>query len=275
MQRTNLYRKVRQLGLGRGQRNTEMTIVRLTIDELRIAGAAAVACCGPRRRRKSTRHANPRKSSSDRFRCIRACSWPMPESTKTSSTMAAIRREDVTFTVSSQALAVWRVGLNELMFSSGSDYVWFKKYASERSSNYELCDALQSVGEPLQALCRRSAHSHAHAADTRNRHECAPCDARRAGWSNFELTERTAHHGLGAVGRDELRRRGAIPRHRSRRADEPRCADLQRWRPLRRHAIYHRLGQRRVQKIRFFPSLIFAIRNRTESLLAWSSRPKP
>jgi hypothetical protein len=42
---------------------------------------------------------------------------------------------DQTLTVSSQALAVWRVGLNELMFSTGNDYVWFKDSVSERSSN--------------------------------------------------------------------------------------------------------------------------------------------
>jgi Putative beta-barrel porin 2 len=45
-------------------------------------------------------------------------------------------KKDVTFTLSSEALAVWRVGLNELMFSTGSDYVWFKDYESERASNY-------------------------------------------------------------------------------------------------------------------------------------------
>jgi hypothetical protein len=45
-------------------------------------------------------------------------------------------KRDVTFTLSSQALAVWRVGLNELMFSTGSDYLWFKDYESERASNY-------------------------------------------------------------------------------------------------------------------------------------------
>lgn len=44
-------------------------------------------------------------------------------------------KQDVTFTVASRALAVLRVGLNEVMFSSGSDYVWFKDYGSERSSN--------------------------------------------------------------------------------------------------------------------------------------------
>ena len=44
-------------------------------------------------------------------------------------------KEDLTFTVASRALGVVRLGLNELLFSAGSDYVWFHDYASERSSN--------------------------------------------------------------------------------------------------------------------------------------------
>jgi hypothetical protein len=43
--------------------------------------------------------------------------------------------EDFTFTVASKAVAVLRLGLNELMFSTGSDYVWFKEQASERATN--------------------------------------------------------------------------------------------------------------------------------------------
>jgi hypothetical protein len=42
---------------------------------------------------------------------------------------------DLTLTLSSQALAVWHVGLNELMFLGGNDYVWFKDSVSERASN--------------------------------------------------------------------------------------------------------------------------------------------
>lgn len=44
-------------------------------------------------------------------------------------------KEDYTFTLASRALVVTRLGLNQLMFSTGSDYVWFKEYKSERSSN--------------------------------------------------------------------------------------------------------------------------------------------
>jgi hypothetical protein len=44
-------------------------------------------------------------------------------------------QDDFTFTLASRVLAVLRLGLNELMFSTGSDYVWFNEQASERSSN--------------------------------------------------------------------------------------------------------------------------------------------
>jgi hypothetical protein len=44
-------------------------------------------------------------------------------------------KEDFTFTVSARALGVIRLGLNELLFSTGSDYVWFRDYAAERSAN--------------------------------------------------------------------------------------------------------------------------------------------
>jgi hypothetical protein len=44
-------------------------------------------------------------------------------------------REDLTFTAASRALAVAKFGQNELLFSTGNDYVWFKQYSQERSSN--------------------------------------------------------------------------------------------------------------------------------------------
>lgn len=44
-------------------------------------------------------------------------------------------KEDFTFTVASRALGVVRLGLNELLFSTGSDYVWFNDYTAERSNN--------------------------------------------------------------------------------------------------------------------------------------------
>lgn len=45
------------------------------------------------------------------------------------------QQEDFTFTAASRALAVVKLGQNELLFSTGNDYVWFQKYAQERSNN--------------------------------------------------------------------------------------------------------------------------------------------
>ena len=44
-------------------------------------------------------------------------------------------QRDYTLTVASRLLAVVRLGANELMLQSGNDYVWFREFDSERSSN--------------------------------------------------------------------------------------------------------------------------------------------
>ncbi len=44
-------------------------------------------------------------------------------------------QHDYTLTVASRVLSVIRLGGNELMFQTGNDYVWFREFASERSSN--------------------------------------------------------------------------------------------------------------------------------------------
>ena len=44
-------------------------------------------------------------------------------------------KDDLTFTAASRALAVMKLGSNELLFLTGNDYVWFSQYAEERSSN--------------------------------------------------------------------------------------------------------------------------------------------
>jgi Putative beta-barrel porin 2 len=44
-------------------------------------------------------------------------------------------QRDYTLTVASRVLGVVRLGANELMFQTGNDYVWFREFASERSSN--------------------------------------------------------------------------------------------------------------------------------------------
>src|SRR5438477_12456805 len=44
-------------------------------------------------------------------------------------------QEDYTFTIASRALVVTRLGANELMFSTCSDYVWFQEFKEALSSN--------------------------------------------------------------------------------------------------------------------------------------------
>jgi hypothetical protein len=44
-------------------------------------------------------------------------------------------KSDYTFTIASRALAVLRLGQNELMFSTGSDYIWFREHTTERATN--------------------------------------------------------------------------------------------------------------------------------------------
>ena len=119
MQRTNLYRKVRQLGIGR---RAKLTAVLLLLWPL-AASAQIIA---------------PRESAQIEF-------GPMSLYPSIQIRDAGIDRnvfndgehatEDVTFTVVSRALAVMRLGANELMFSTGSDYVWLKDNVSERSNN--------------------------------------------------------------------------------------------------------------------------------------------
>jgi hypothetical protein len=44
-------------------------------------------------------------------------------------------QRDYTLTVASRMLSVLRLGSNELLFQTGNDYVWFRDFSSERSSN--------------------------------------------------------------------------------------------------------------------------------------------
>jgi hypothetical protein len=46
-------------------------------------------------------------------------------------------QRDYTMTVSTRVLGVVRLGSNELLFQTGNDYVWFKEFSSERSSNVQ------------------------------------------------------------------------------------------------------------------------------------------
>jgi hypothetical protein len=100
-------------------------------------------------------------------------------------------KDDFTLTVASRLLTVVRVGLNELMFSTGSDYVWFREYASERSSNQSYAARFNLSasrfkpyigGEHLRTRARPSPEIDARARRVTN--------MATAG-SNFTVTERT------------------------------------------------------------------------------------
>jgi hypothetical protein len=101
-------------------------------------------------------------------------------------------KSDYTFTLASRALVVTRLGANELMFSTGSDYVWFRQYTQERSAN-----AVYSARINLSAG-RLKPFIGAERIRTRAR-PTAEIDARARRLqryvvvgSNFDLTERTA-----------------------------------------------------------------------------------
>jgi Putative beta-barrel porin 2 len=101
-------------------------------------------------------------------------------------------KEDYTFTVQSRALVVTRLGLNELMFSTGSDYVWFRRYKGERSSNgtYALRFNLSaSRFKPFIGALRNRTRSRPNPEiDAR----VLRLEREALVGSNFELTERTA-----------------------------------------------------------------------------------
>jgi len=101
-------------------------------------------------------------------------------------------QDDFTFTLATRALGVVKLGLNELLFATGSDYVWFKEQASERSTNGSY-----AVRFNLSAS-RFKPYVGAERVHTRTRPN-AEIDTRAArinetvlGGANFNLTERTA-----------------------------------------------------------------------------------
>ena len=178
MQRTNLYRKVRQLGIG--VRRAKLTLLLLLLMGPAVATAQIIA---------------PRESAQIEF-------GPMSLYPSIQIRDAGIDRnvfnndtdpkEDVTFTVASKALAVVRLGQNELMFSTGSDYVWMKEFDSESSS-----DATYAVRFNLSAS-RLKPYFGAQRTQTRARRG-AEIDTRArrlentvVAGSSFNLTERTA-----------------------------------------------------------------------------------
>jgi hypothetical protein len=101
-------------------------------------------------------------------------------------------KEDLTLTAASRALAVARFGQNELLFSAGNDYVWFRQYAQERSSNtrYSLRFNLSaSRFKPFVGVDRQHTRSRLNAEiDTRARR----LESSAVAGFNFNVAERTA-----------------------------------------------------------------------------------
>jgi hypothetical protein len=101
-------------------------------------------------------------------------------------------KDDYTMTVASRALVVAKLGSNELMFLTGSDYVWFRQYERERSSNaisslrfnFSASRFKPFVGaERLRTSSRPSAEIESRARRLERNFIVG---------SNFDLTERTA-----------------------------------------------------------------------------------
>lgn len=101
-------------------------------------------------------------------------------------------KEDYTLTASSKALVVTKLGLNELLFSMGSDYTWFQQYQSERSNNatYAMRFNLSaSRFKPFIGAVRARVRSRPNQEiDAR----AWRLDRSAVAGSNFDLTERTA-----------------------------------------------------------------------------------
>ena len=101
-------------------------------------------------------------------------------------------KEDFTFTVASRVLAVLRLGLNEALFSTGTDYVWFKEFGSERSSNATYAARLNlsaSRWKPYIGAERTRTRARVSPKSTPAR---AGSSAPAIVGSSFNLTERTA-----------------------------------------------------------------------------------
>jgi transcriptional regulator with AAA-type ATPase domain len=120
MQRTNLYRKVRQLGIG--ARRAKLALLLLLMTPV-AANAQIVA---------------PRETAQIEFGPVSL--YPSIQIREAGIDRNVFNegsdtKEDFTFTLASRALGVVRLGANELLFSSGSDYVWLKDNASQRANN--------------------------------------------------------------------------------------------------------------------------------------------
>ena len=63
-------------------------------------------------------------------------------------------KEDYTATVNSRLLGVAKIGANELLFSTGSDYVWFQKYRIRALQQRRIRRAFQRQRQPVPAVHR-------------------------------------------------------------------------------------------------------------------------
>ena len=101
-------------------------------------------------------------------------------------------QRDYTFTVASRLLGVVRLGSNELLFQTGNDYVWFREFSSERSSNAQYAVRLNlsaSRFKPFIGAERvRTRSRPSPEIDTRARR----IDRSVVGGLGFELTPRTS-----------------------------------------------------------------------------------
>jgi hypothetical protein len=99
---------------------------------------------------------------------------------------------DYTFTLASRILVVTKIAQNELMFSSGADYVWFKEYVSERSNNLKHAVRFNlsvSRWKPYVGASRTETQSRPNSEiDTRAKR----LEHSAVVGSNFNLTARTA-----------------------------------------------------------------------------------
>ena len=101
-------------------------------------------------------------------------------------------KEDYTVTLQSRALAVMRFGQNEVMASSGADYIWFQQYKDERSSNAQYAMRLNLSASRLKPFIgaerRRERRRPTPEIDARARR----LERAAVVGANLSLTERTA-----------------------------------------------------------------------------------
>ncbi len=101
-------------------------------------------------------------------------------------------RSDYTFTLASRALIVTRIAENELMFQTGNDYVWFKKYGSERANNQKHAlrfNLVKSRFKPFIGGVYMRTQSRPNAEIDLRAHRL---ERQALAGSNFDLTGRTA-----------------------------------------------------------------------------------